>query len=141
MKKPAALVLGLGAMLAGGGVALAQAGVDDPPPVEAPPADPHEDTPLGPPEEAPPVEVEATEEEVVEEEVVEEETVEADAPLAEDNHGAVVSQAAHDCPTGEGGVHGECVSAVARDNHGHEDDAGASASGGRGNGRGQGDDG
>ena len=34
---------------------------------------------------------------------------------AADNHGAVVSQAAHECPTGPGGVHGQCVSEVARD--------------------------
>jgi hypothetical protein len=34
-----------------------------------------------------------------------------------DNHGAAVSQAAHDTPPGPG--HGKAVSEVARDNHGH----------------------
>ena len=38
-----------------------------------------------------------------------------------DNHGADVSSAAHDCPQED---HGECVSAVARDNHGQSDDHG-----------------
>jgi len=39
----------------------------------------------------------------------------SDASTAEhpDNHGAVVSKAAHECPHGPGGVHGKCVSAVA----------------------------
>jgi hypothetical protein len=32
------------------------------------------------------------------------------------NHGAVVSAAAHACPRGPGGVHGECVSDVAQQN-------------------------
>jgi hypothetical protein len=45
--------------------------------------------------------------------------------MTEDNHGAVVSAAAHDVPPGPD--HGKAVSAVARDNHGqsasHDDDA------------------
>ena len=32
------------------------------------------------------------------------------------NHGALVSAAAHTCPHGPGGVHGECVSDVAQQN-------------------------
>ncbi len=32
------------------------------------------------------------------------------------NHGALVSAAAHACPQGPGGVHGECVSDVAQQN-------------------------
>ena len=35
-------------------------------------------------------------------------------PTAGSNHGALVSAAAHSCPRGAGGVHGKCVSAVAR---------------------------
>jgi hypothetical protein len=35
-----------------------------------------------------------------------------------DNHGAAVSNAAHTCPTGSGGVHGQCVSAVAKSDQG-----------------------
>jgi hypothetical protein len=43
-------------------------------------------------------------------------TTEADNTEHPDNHGAAVSQAAHDCPAGSG--HGECVSAVAHSDAG-----------------------
>ena len=36
------------------------------------------------------------------------------SPSAAANHGALVSAAAHSCPKGAGGIHGKCVSAVAR---------------------------
>ena len=46
----------------------------------------------------------------------------SEAPVHPDNHGADVSSAAQSCPTDDG--HGECVSAVARDNAGQSSDHG-----------------
>lgn len=41
----------------------------------------------------------------------------SDSASADSNaHGVAVSTAAHNCPTGPGGVHGKCVSAVAQGN-------------------------
>jgi hypothetical protein len=37
------------------------------------------------------------------------------------NHGAIVSAAAHNCPHGPNGVHGKCVSAVAQSDAGKPD--------------------
>lgn len=37
-----------------------------------------------------------------------------------DNHGAFVASAARGCPHGAGGVHGACVSSVARSNEGKD---------------------
>jgi hypothetical protein len=93
------------AVLVGGGVALAEDGSEAP----------EEELIEQPAPEVDEVDDDADEvDDEVDDEADEETDTEADAE-ATDNHGAVVSQAAHDCPTGPGGVHGACVSAVARD--------------------------
>jgi hypothetical protein len=147
VKKQIGIAVAVFSVVAGAGIALAEDG----------------DPPEGTEVEVPLDEVdESTTTSVVEEPttvVEDEESDESDE--ATDNHGAAVSQAAHECPTGPGGVHGECVSAVARDHDGDgvpdhgpgsdegdegEDsgdsgesgDTGASSTGGHGNGNGNG---
>jgi hypothetical protein len=130
MRKPAALFLAAFATVAGGGLAVA---------VEGSPASSSRDVPDGPPfadmewvgdlPPGPPAHANANGQQVEEVEEVEEVLVEVQAqeedettevtPTTE-NHGAVVSEAAHTCEPGPG--HGECVSEVARENHGHADD-------------------
>jgi hypothetical protein len=130
MRKHIGIVVAAFAIMAGTGIALAEDG--DPP-------------------EVPLDEVDETTTSTTSSTVVEETTTTtlgeseagADAGSAGDNHGAVVSQAAHDCPTGPGGVHGACVSAVARD---HDQDGtpdhgpGSPGFGEHGNGGGNGND-
>jgi hypothetical protein len=121
VKKQFGFAVAFAATIAGGGLALAQSGPpSETPPVEAPPADPPEGTPVGPPDSVPPVEIEVEETETTDTTEVEVEETDAEGDGPTDNHGALVSEAAHSCPTGPDGVHGECVSAVAQDNHGAE---------------------
>jgi hypothetical protein len=149
MRKHIGIAVALFAVVSGTGIALAQ---DGEPPEEVP----ESEVPLDEVDEVDEVDDEV----VVEDEVEDPAPDDADDPAAgaaapTDNHGAVVSQAAHECPTGPGGVHGECVSAVARDHdqdgvpdHGPgssdgEDDVEAqdaedAPGNGNGNGRGQG---
>ena len=46
--------------------------------------------------------------------------MEAAGTTDSDGHGDAVASAARNCAHGAGGVHGECVSSVARTNEGHE---------------------
>ena len=124
MRKPLAFFVAGFATVAGGGFAVA---------LEGSPASSSHDVPDGPPfsdmewvGELPPgppphAVADAPAEDTVEVvEVQQQEETTEDTPTTE-NHGAVVSEAAHTCPTGPG--HGECVSEVARENPGQADDA------------------
>jgi hypothetical protein len=143
VKHRIAIALAVFALVSGVSMALAQDG--------DPPADPPEvEVPLDEVDESADESDDESDESDADDEADEEAPEAVDASTA-DNHGAVVSQAAHECPTGPGGVHGECVSAVARD---HDQDGtpdhgpgspgfgeqGNGGGNGNGNGNGRGDD-
>jgi hypothetical protein len=111
VKKPVALAILIVAFLFTGGVALAYTASDPKPSTGSETTKAHSD------------ETDESESDDTESDDTESEAPDTDAPDGEsssgehaDNHGAAVSQAAHDCPPGPG--HGACVSAVAHSDAG-----------------------
>ena len=131
MRKPAALFLAAFATVAGGGLAVAVEGspassrdVPDGPPFtdmewvdDLPPGPPPHAVANGQQTEDPET---TTTETVVEVDHQDEAAPVDEATPTTENHGAVVSEAARTCEPGPG--HGQCVSAVARENGGGADD-------------------